>query len=110
MAANPISDSAMTRRPFLCIGRNGGLDIERQPHRTNALPSRPLDNVLHRLCPFRGGGRQQSLRAASRHVDHATLRMLQQLARQRVLLQQLTPATPEAHRRTQTLQLRTQSR
>lgn len=76
MAANPISDSVMTRRPFLCTGRNGGLDTEHQQSHIDALPGPPLDDVLHRLCPLRAGGRRRSLRAAGRHIDHATLRTL----------------------------------
>lgn len=35
MAANPISDSVMTRRPFLCTSRNGGLAAERQQRRAD---------------------------------------------------------------------------
>lgn len=80
------------------------------PTASRGLPSGPVDDVLDRLCPLGGGGRQQGLRAAGGHVDHAALRTLQQLARQRALLQELTPATPEAHRRTQTLQLQTLER
>lgn len=36
MAANPISDSGMTRRPFLRTGKNRVLDAEHQPNHTDA--------------------------------------------------------------------------
>lgn len=39
MAANPISDSVMTRRPFLYTGRTGVLDTEHQQNHTDALLS-----------------------------------------------------------------------
>lgn len=107
MVANPISDSGMARRPFLCPGRHGASDNEHHHHHTDASQREPVEDALHRLSPLLGGGRQQSLRAGTRHVDQAALRTLQQLERQRSLLQELAPATSEAHRRTQTLQLQT---
>lgn len=65
----------------------------------------PLKDVLHRLRPLCGGGRQQSLGATCRYINHTVVRGLQQLPGQRALLQQLTPAASEAHGCTQALLL-----
>ncbi len=119
MAAKPISDSVMTRRPFLCQWKKEKCQREslgvhksspQQMKCQNSVLSglcKPFNNVLRRVCPLCGRVRKQRLGAACRSIDHTALWRLQQVPRQRALLQQLTPATSKTHRCTQALHLPT---
>ena len=119
MAAKPISDSVITRRPFLCQEGKGVLSVQLLHWQVNCQNKlkllfleenrslcKPLNNVLHGLCPLCGGRGKQGLGAACCYIDHTALWRLQQVPGQRALLQQLTLATSKTHCCTQTLQLR----